>query len=195
MCSVIPSFRWKKKTKNKVTTRWEGPQSLSYHKQSLSKQGCTSCGTCSYPELTEDHVLTSAYVKFFRIVTRNAVKKSFWRKKDCSWPPLNKYAINIWLSSLRIRAHLSWRTGKHLHALHDVLWTYSTCSRILGYHNLCSPMQPMVVEKVHNSTISRLYKSMDACLCAVFCPPWWNDIKHSRRRCSKELASWNVFNA
>ena len=24
-------------------------------------------------------------------------------------------------------------------------------SRILGYHNLCSPMQPMVVEKVHNS--------------------------------------------
>ena len=41
------------------------------------KQGCISCGTCSYPELTEDHVLTSAYVKFFRIVTRNAVNKSF----------------------------------------------------------------------------------------------------------------------
>ena len=31
------------------------------------------------------------------------------------------------LSSLRIRAHLSWRTGKHLHVLH-VLRTYSTCS-------------------------------------------------------------------
>ena len=90
-------------------------------------QGCISCGTCSYPELTEDHVLTSAYVKIFRIVTRNAVNKSFWRKKDCSWPPLNKYAMNIWLSSLRIRAHLSWRTGKHLHVLH-VLRTYSTCS-------------------------------------------------------------------
>ena len=29
--------------------------------------------------------------------------------------------------SLRIRAHLSWRTGKHLHVLH-VLPTYSTCS-------------------------------------------------------------------
>ena len=40
-------------------------------------QGCISCGTCSYPELTEDHVLTSAYVKIFRIVTRNAVNKSF----------------------------------------------------------------------------------------------------------------------
>ena len=26
-----------------------------------SGQGCISCGTCSYPELTEDHVLTSAY--------------------------------------------------------------------------------------------------------------------------------------
>ena len=35
--------------------------------------------------------------------------------------------MNIWLSSLRIRAHLSWRTGKHLHVLH-VLWTYPTCS-------------------------------------------------------------------
>ena len=41
------------------------------------RQGCISCGTCSYPELTEDHVLTSAYVKIFRIVTRNAVNKSF----------------------------------------------------------------------------------------------------------------------
>ena len=35
--------------------------------------------------------------------------------------------MNIWLSSLRIRAHLSWRTGKHLHVLH-VLLTSSTCS-------------------------------------------------------------------
>ena len=32
--------------------------------------------TCSYPELTEDHVLTSAYVKISRTVTRNAVNKS-----------------------------------------------------------------------------------------------------------------------
>ena len=47
-------------------------------------QGCISCGTCSCPELTEDHVLTSAYVKIFRTVTRNAVNKSFGRKKDCS---------------------------------------------------------------------------------------------------------------
>ena len=90
-------------------------------------QGCSFCLTCSYPELTEDHVLTSAYVKLFRTVTRNAINKSVWRKKDCFWPPLNKYAMNVWLSSLRIRAHLSWRTGKHLHVLH-VLRTYSTCS-------------------------------------------------------------------
>ena len=39
-------------------------------------QGCISCGPCSYPELTEDHVLPSAEVKFFRTVTRNAVNKS-----------------------------------------------------------------------------------------------------------------------
>jgi len=94
---------------------------------SIHMQGCISCGTCSYPELTEDHVLTSAYVRIFRTVTRNAVNKSVWRKNDCFWLPLNKHAMNIWLNSLRIRAHLSWRTGKHLHFLH-VLRTYSTCS-------------------------------------------------------------------
>ena len=96
-------------------------------------QGCIFRLTCSHPELTEDHVLTSAYVKIFRTVTRNAVNKSVWRKKDCSWLPLNKHAMNIWLSSLRIRAHLSWRTGKHLHVLH-VLRTYSTCW-YPGYQN------------------------------------------------------------
>ena len=42
--------------------------------QSLQlKQGCIFRLTCSHPELTEDHVLTSAYVKIF---TRNAVNKS-----------------------------------------------------------------------------------------------------------------------
>ena len=40
------------------------------------RQGCISCGMCSYPELTKDHVLTSAYVNIFRTVTRNAVNKS-----------------------------------------------------------------------------------------------------------------------
>ena len=39
-------------------------------------QGCIFCLTCSYLELTKDHVLTSAYVKIFRNVTRNAVNKS-----------------------------------------------------------------------------------------------------------------------
>ena len=73
---------------------------------------------CSYPELTKDHVLT-----------RNAVNKNLRRKKDCSWLPLNKHAMNIWLSSLRIRAHLSWRTGKHLHVLH-VLRTFTPRARI-----------------------------------------------------------------
>ena len=44
--------------------------------QLRSLQGCIFRLTCSYPELTEDHVLTSAYVKFFRTVTRIAVNKS-----------------------------------------------------------------------------------------------------------------------
>ena len=42
----------------------------------MSMQGCIFRLTCSHPELTEDHVLTSAYVKIFRTVTRNAVNKS-----------------------------------------------------------------------------------------------------------------------
>ena len=39
-------------------------------------QGCIFRLTCSHPELTEDHVLTSAYVKIIRTITRNAVNKS-----------------------------------------------------------------------------------------------------------------------
>ena len=38
-------------------------------------QGCIFRLTCSHPELTEDHVLTSVYVKIFRTVMRNAVNK------------------------------------------------------------------------------------------------------------------------
>ena len=45
-------------------------------KRAPVNQGCIFRLTCSYPELTEDHVLTSAYVKFFRTITRNAVNKS-----------------------------------------------------------------------------------------------------------------------
>ena len=41
-----------------------------------NKQGCIFRLTCSHHELTEDHVLTSAYVKILRTVTRNAVNKS-----------------------------------------------------------------------------------------------------------------------
>ena len=44
-------------------------------------QWCIIHLTCSHPELTKDHVLTSACVIIFRAVTRNAVNKSVWRKK------------------------------------------------------------------------------------------------------------------
>ena len=75
-------------------------------KKVSQNQGCIFRLMCSYRRLTKDHVLTSAYVKIFRTVMRNAANKSVWRKKDCSWLPLKKHAMNIWLSSLRIRAHL-----------------------------------------------------------------------------------------
>ena len=41
-----------------------------------NQPGCIFRLTCSHPELTKDHVLTSVYVNFFRTVTRNAVNKS-----------------------------------------------------------------------------------------------------------------------
>ena len=40
------------------------------------QQGCIFRLTFSNPELTKDHALTSAYVKIFRTVTRNALNKS-----------------------------------------------------------------------------------------------------------------------
>ena len=60
-------------------------------------QGCINRGMCSHPELTQDQVLTSAYVIIFCTVATNAVNKSVWRKKDCSWLPFNKHAINIFI--------------------------------------------------------------------------------------------------
>ena len=55
---------------------WGGDQAPLY-------QGCIFRLTCSHPKLTEDHVLTSAYVKFFRTVTRNAINNNVYKKKDC----------------------------------------------------------------------------------------------------------------
>ena len=63
----------------------------------LYHQRCIFRLTCSHHELTKDHVLTSAYVKIFRTLTRNAVNKSVWRKKYCSWLPLDKHAMNVFI--------------------------------------------------------------------------------------------------
>ena len=69
---------------------------LQYRNSNVA-QWCIIRLTCSYPELTKDHVLTSAYVIIFRTVARNAVNKSAWRKKNCSWLPFNKHAMNIFI--------------------------------------------------------------------------------------------------
>ena len=42
----------------------------------VESQGCIFRLTCSHPELTKDHVPTSAYVKIFRTIMRKAVNKS-----------------------------------------------------------------------------------------------------------------------
>ena len=110
-------------------------------------QGCISCGTCSYPELTDDHVLTSAYVKSFRIVTRNAVNKSFWRKKRLFLTSLkqicNEYLIKF--SENQSAPKLENRKTSPCSPCAPNL-LHVLVSRILGYHNLCSPAPSLFME-------------------------------------------------
>ena len=105
-------------------------------------QGCIFRLTCSHPELTEDHVLASAYVKIFRAVTRNAVNKSVWMKKRLFLTSLketcNEYMIKFSENQSapklenRKTSPCSPCAPNLLHVL--VSW-------IPGYHNLCSPGQ------------------------------------------------------
>ena len=103
------------------------------------KQGCISCLTCSYPELTKDHVLTTAYVEIFRTVTRNAVNKSVWRKKRLFLTSLkqtcNEYLIKFseTQSAPKLENRKTSPCSPHAPNLLHVL-----PSRMVGWHNLCS---------------------------------------------------------
>ena len=46
LCTCCKGQAYASTTTNKVTTRWEGPQSLSYHKYSLSKYGQMYMDSC-----------------------------------------------------------------------------------------------------------------------------------------------------
>ena len=61
-------------------------------------QWCINRVTCSHPELTQDHVLTSAYIRIFLTVATNGVNESVWRKQDCSWLPSTNMQ---WISLLK----------------------------------------------------------------------------------------------
>ena len=103
-----------------------------------TNQGCIFRLTCSHPELTEDHVLTSACVKSFRTVTRNAVNKSVWRKKRLFLTSLkqtcNEYLIKF--SENQSAPKLENRkTSPCAPCAPNLL--HVLVSRILGYHNLC----------------------------------------------------------
>ena len=80
---VLVCFSWPRLTQNALLDGigWLKASALY---SLFCPQGSIFRLTCSFPELTKDHVLTSAYVKIFRSVTRNAVNNSAWRKKDCS---------------------------------------------------------------------------------------------------------------
>ena len=72
-------------------------------------------------------------LKIFRTVTKNAVNKSvWWRKKYCSWVPLNKHAMNIFIQS-KNRSTVLWeseRTKVGEHVLHVPCSMFSTCSEL-----------------------------------------------------------------
>ena len=97
--------------------------------------------SCSHRELTKDHVLTSAYVKIFRTVTRNAVNRGVWGenrffltslKQTCN-EYLIKFSENQSAPKLENRktSPCSPCAPNLLHVL---------VSQIPGYHNLCSPV-------------------------------------------------------
>ena len=73
--TLLKHRKKKKKKKKTKMTRKEKIHKKERKREITKPQGCIFRLTCSYPELTEDHVLTSAYVKIFRTVTRNAVNK------------------------------------------------------------------------------------------------------------------------
>ena len=96
--------------------------------------------SCSHRELTKDHVLTSAYVKIFRTVTRNAVNRGVWGenrffltslKQTCN-EYLIKFSENQSAPKLENR-----KTSPCSPCAPDLL--HVLVSRIPGYHNLCSP--------------------------------------------------------
>jgi len=118
------------------------------------RQGCISCVTCSYPELTEDHVLTSACVKIFRTVTRNAVNKGGCQKRFSGFCPLRGCLKEkrLFLTSLKQICNeylIKFSENQSAPKLENRKTSpCSPCapnllhvlvSRIPGYHNLCSP--------------------------------------------------------
>ena len=71
---VLVCFSWPRLTQNALLDGIGWLEASALHSHSLfCPQACIFRLTCSYPELTKDHVLTSAYVKIF---TRNALNSS-----------------------------------------------------------------------------------------------------------------------
>ena len=72
---VLVCFSWPRLTQNALLDGIEWLKTSALYSL-FCPQGCIFRLACSYPELTKDQVLTSAFVKIFRTVTRNAVNNS-----------------------------------------------------------------------------------------------------------------------
>ena len=125
-CQRLQGFKSRRHPYPLYSTYQGGPGMFSV------KQGCIFRLTCSHPELTKDHVITSAYVKIFRTVTRNAANKNVWRKKDCSWLPLKKCNEHLYLNINKCKktSPYSPRASNLLHMLQ---------SRMVGWNELWNP--------------------------------------------------------
>ena len=112
----------------------------TFHHNLSWNQRCIFRLTCSHRELTEDRVLTSAYVKFFRTVTRNAVNESVWRRKKLFLTSLKQICNEclIKFSENQSAPKLENRKTSPCSPCAPNL-PHVLLSRTTGYHNLCSP--------------------------------------------------------
>ena len=104
---------------------------------------------------------------------RNVVNKSVWRKNDCSWLPLNKRAMNIWLSSLRIRAHL--KVGEQ-----ENISMFSTCSEL-------TPRAPIPDDRMEQIMQPCVYDY--ALLICIY--EYQHSTPHKTLNCCNEFFQWS----
>ena len=99
--------------------------------------------------------------------------------------------MNIWLRSLRIRAHLNWRTGKHLHVL-LVLRTYSTCSELTPHARIPDTRMPQFMQPCLFVWHEKWALPYIIEMCTSSDPSWAPEARSKTLRKPKNVPAWIV---